>query len=78
MYVFVFAFAFAFALSTLQPEDLQTRGLQQQPLLLGGTSKSIEHDGDDDDSDDDDSDDDDADSDDDDDVFLLECEGRSQ
>ena len=29
-------------LSTLQPEDLQTRGLQQQPLLLGGTSKSID------------------------------------
>ena len=28
---------------TLQPEDLQTRGLQQQRLILGRTPKSIDH-----------------------------------
>ena len=53
-------------MSTLQSEDLQTRGLQQQPLIVGGTPKSIHNDdchddGDDNDDGHDDDDDDDKD-----------------
>ena len=59
-------------MSTLQSEDLQTRGLQQQPLIVGGTPKSIHNDdcpddGDDNDDGHDDDDDDDKDNDNDDD-----------
>ena len=61
-------------MSTLQPEDLQTRGLQQQPLILGRTPKSIDDhdDGDGDDHHDDDDHDNDLH------IFWPECKGRSQ